>query len=399
MARVLQRSIPLVVLAILVAIAPTMQANPGGEGDGTRDFTCGGSCHGDPGLSQPSSADIEVNLDRIETYAGGPLTVTAKVTGMELAGQRLVGVFLLSSLHGVDDNPESHGWSILADGSGGLSNYVEHRAFDAEEGVEVTWTLRAPAAEGTHSFHIAAHHGGGGAARLAHTDTPLNVTVGPVPENLPQMSASWEPLTTRGLGSETPLDLPAVNATTVSVEWRLTGGSTQTVSAIGTDGSWTAILPAAIGPSSIYYRVLLVNDEFSEATPWIELEAVSPGFMPDLNAVRLQMCSLMFATAALAIALTRRLSRAAGDGKARLAESIVPMSSTELGQVQPAPAIEGAPISALGSNSAAAVMATTPATPSIGGLAMDDPRRPPGWTDEQWQHYGPGMITQQGGGA
>ena len=31
-------------------------------------------------------------------------------------------------------------------------------------------------------------------------------------------------------------------------------------------------------------------------------------------------------------------------------------------------------------------------------LALDDPRRPQGWTDEQWLHYGPDHLQQNYGG-
>ena len=43
----------LAIIALLLATSASL-ANPGGEGDADRDFTCGGSCHGDPALSAPS---------------------------------------------------------------------------------------------------------------------------------------------------------------------------------------------------------------------------------------------------------------------------------------------------------------------------------------------------------
>ena len=373
-------------LAGLLALAPLLSANPGGEGNDTRDFTCGGACHGDPGLSQPSSATIMVTSDRNDTYSGGPLTVTAKVTGMELGAQRLVGIFLLSTLHGVDDSPTDHGWTILSDGSGGKGNYVEQRAFNAEEGVEVTWTLRAPSAEGQHQLHVAVHHGGDNTAHIGQSMAPLNISVGPIPENLPQIAESWEPVSVRGLGAETTLDLPVVNATTVTVEWRLSGGPTQTVTATSVADDWTATLPAAVGPSSIDYRVVMENDDFSEATPWMELVAEEPTFAPNILAVRIQALALTLVTAALVISFTRRLSRGS--------------STTTKDRALPPP---GAALPPSGAGLMPAAAASPPSDPdtsaaaTAGGLQMDDPRRPAGGTDERWLHYGQGLASKQGG--
>jgi hypothetical protein len=402
-------------LVALLLLIPSLQANPGGEGDATRDFTCGGSCHGDPSLSVPSSAMITISSDRNETYSGGPLAVTATVTGMELGAQRIVGVFLLSSLNGVDDSPSDTGWTILADGSGGSGNYVEHRVFTAEEGVEVTWTLRAPSSEGEHQLHIAVHHGGNNKAHLGQSLSPLNITVGPIPENLPQISDSWEPVSVRGLGVETELVLPIVNATDVTVEWRLQGGQTQSVVATsGPDGTdsggtgsgevvlWSVTLPAALGASSIDYRLVMVNDDFTEATPWMELVAEEPTFMPNILAVRLQALALIFATTALIIALTRRLSNGASPtSKNRTADSMpmLGVAATGFGTAAAPPAgmMAGATAPALGGLMAAPppIMAQ-PIQPAI--LAMDDPRRPVGWSDEQWRHYGAGHIEKMDGG-
>ena len=47
----------LVILTIIFTLLSSTSfsvANPGGNGDSNRDFTCGGSCHGDPSLSQES---------------------------------------------------------------------------------------------------------------------------------------------------------------------------------------------------------------------------------------------------------------------------------------------------------------------------------------------------------
>ena len=57
--RILHKVLIFGILACLLSY-PVMEANPGGNGDGTRDFACGGSCHADPDVSGPSSAVISV---------------------------------------------------------------------------------------------------------------------------------------------------------------------------------------------------------------------------------------------------------------------------------------------------------------------------------------------------
>ena len=50
-----------IILTLLLATSSGV-ANPGGKGDSNRDFTCGGSCHGDPSLSSPSPAEIQIDM-------------------------------------------------------------------------------------------------------------------------------------------------------------------------------------------------------------------------------------------------------------------------------------------------------------------------------------------------
>ena len=61
--RILHRVLILGILACLLS-SPVMEANPGGNGDGTRDFACGGSCHADPDVSGQSSDVISLHIDR-----------------------------------------------------------------------------------------------------------------------------------------------------------------------------------------------------------------------------------------------------------------------------------------------------------------------------------------------
>ena len=54
------RTLVLSTIALMLLATQGTVANPGGEGDGNRDFVCGGSCHGDPALNAPSSTIISI---------------------------------------------------------------------------------------------------------------------------------------------------------------------------------------------------------------------------------------------------------------------------------------------------------------------------------------------------
>ena len=95
------------VIAILLATGASV-ANPGGNGDADRDYTCGGSCHGDPALSTPSDGTVTVSLDET-TFTGTATAIHVTASGMSLSGNRLLGVFILGSANGNDDHPEDHG--------------------------------------------------------------------------------------------------------------------------------------------------------------------------------------------------------------------------------------------------------------------------------------------------
>ena len=101
------------VIAILLAAGASV-ANPGGNGDADRDYTCGGSCHGDPALSTPSDGTVSVSVDST-IFSGTATAVHVTASGMSLSGNRLLGVFLLGSADGNGDHPEDHGWSIVQD--------------------------------------------------------------------------------------------------------------------------------------------------------------------------------------------------------------------------------------------------------------------------------------------
>ncbi len=409
----IRRALLITVLLGLLFAMPSMQARPSGVGDDNRDFTCGGSCHSDPGLSGESSAVIEMSSDRTEVYSSGLLTVSVKVTEMELSSKRIVGVFLLSDLHGVADTPEDAGWKILDNDNGGESSYQETRAFDSSEGVTVSWVLRSPAEQGNHTLFAAVHHGGGGVARMAVDEVGISIEVGPIPENLPQIALDWNPSSNREIGEGTMLTLPVVNATTVQVEWRIgDDGPTHIVTAISGEDGWTASVPMALSNVEFQYRVLMSNDNFSENSRWVTLSSEQAEWSTNIWAVRLQMCGIMFAVIGLCIAVQRRLANSVGPQDDAMASTLAVVPNAMIPADQTALFIESAPppptldevramaagnsppmgfdeLPPVQQDSTTVVDASESAT-----LALDDPRRPGNWNDEQWLYYGHEHIKE-----
>ena len=110
------------ILTLLLATSSGV-ANPGGKGDSNRDYTCGGSCHGDPSLSSPSSAIINVDIPST-VYSSTTAEVSVSISNLDTSDNGLVGIFLLGSKNVNSDHPEDYGWAIIQDPNGGLSNYV-----------------------------------------------------------------------------------------------------------------------------------------------------------------------------------------------------------------------------------------------------------------------------------
>ena len=374
----MRRAIILTSLLLLVLCVQPLSANPGGTGDGNRDAACGGSCHGDPGLSEPSSAVLSFSQDRDAAYVGGPISISVTATEMELSSRSMVGMFLLSGTHGVADTPQDDGWTILSNGEGGSTNYVETYAQDSNTGATITWSLLAPANEGTYEFYAAIHHGGGGSARMKISSVH-NVTVGPIPDNLPQM-LPWDAMTSRSLGEESELSMPVVNATAVTLEYRIGEGPIASISAQMEDEAWVVTLPAALSDIPLSYRVVMSNDEFTETTGWISVANNVEEYSADIFAVRLQSMALMLGSLALCISIQRRMARNSNSTFVEPEAALISPDQTSM--VVP---------------SMAALEVEIPQMEPA-SLALDDPRRPPGWTDEQWLHYGPDHIKQNDGG-
>ena len=92
----MKRNAVVVLICITLILAPgSSVANPGGNGDGNRDYSCGGSCHGDPALSMPSDATIEITLGN-EAFSGQAVAIHVTIDDISTPSQ-IVGI--LSLIH------------------------------------------------------------------------------------------------------------------------------------------------------------------------------------------------------------------------------------------------------------------------------------------------------------
>ena len=284
---------------------------------------------------------------------------------MEISEKRLLGAFLSTGTFGVDDSPDNSGWIINSDSNGGTSNYVEVYVIDSTEGVSISWSLTAPDVEASTTFHIGVHHGGGGAARSADTGLQggLTISVGPIPENFPQLS-EWNPVTKRDIGESTVIQATMDNVTSANLEWKISGtNNINSISAERTSNEWKASLPAALDEGSLEYRWRISNAEFETTSAWTTLSSDGTSVV-DVNPARLLMLSLAMITASLLISIQRFMAQDLISSTSKL-EHFEPSKDRSFD------------------------------TTNI-GINMNDPRRPSGWSDEQWEHYGPDYLVSQG---
>ncbi len=295
-------------IAILLAAGASV-ANPGGNGDGNRDYTCGGSCHGDPALSSPSDGTVSVSVDST-TYTGTATAVHVTASGMSLSSNRLLGVFILGSIDGNQDHPEDHGWSIVQDPNGGSHNYVEVTV-PSSGSVTLTWVMLAPQTPGTVNLFVATHHGANpNSNNWAYSGITRGYTVDvqPVPENLPGFAFDWKP-ETRVTGDTSPTEIRTTNTTSVSVQWMLEGEWVPHDAVVTGEGDeWLAEIPATIGNTRIQFRVTTSNGDFSITQPWLTVATHPAPFDGDIWDARFQSFALALLTTAFLLSLQARLS-------------------------------------------------------------------------------------------
>ena len=298
----------LAVIALLLATGASM-ANPGGEGDADRDFTCGGSCHGDPALNAPSDGTVSISVDAL-VFSGTATAVHVTASGMSLSGNRLLGVFLLGSSNGNGDHPEDYGWAILQDPNGGSHNYVEV-IVPPSGSVTLTWVMLAPEQTGLQNLFVEIHHGvNPNSNNWAYSSLTRGyvVDVQPVPENLPGFAFDWSP-ETRVTGDDSPTEIRTRNTTSVSVQWMLEDEWVPHDAEVTGEGDqWHAMLPATIGETRIQYQVTTSNGDFSIVQPWLTIATEPAAFDGEIWGARMQSLAFGLLVMAFLLSLQARLS-------------------------------------------------------------------------------------------
>ena len=360
-----------ILLTLLLCCSAFGAAEPGGNGDSIRDMQCGGACHGDASINETSGAILSLSApDTI--YLGIPVTLSLTATNLETSSTRMIGLFLLTDMTGHSDTPQDAGWEILSDANGGSVNYIEQTLTSGQNETTITWVLRASSL-GSTSFYAAIHHGGSSSSPFfGSTANGLEVTVEPVPENLPRLAADFTPPTQRLLNSPTELVIHTEFTESLHFEWMAEDGLLQN-SIVNTseDGSWIVSLPAALQPTSIQWRVVMEGVGPEQTSPWFTLTAEQASWGVSQNAVYLQAFALLFLTAGIVLSLQSRFTSiptiSKYDEAPAVLEATAPTSSPDLSDT--------------------ASVAPLPAE----GL-------PNGWTEEQWEWYGHDYLAGKYGG-
>lgn len=296
------------VLSLLLLCSAFGAAEPGGTGDSIQNIQCGGACHGDASMNETSGALLSLSSP-VTIYVGIPATLTLTATNLDTSSTRLVGLFLLTDMTGHSDTPQDAGWEILSDANGGAMNYIEQKLDPGQNETSISWVLRASTL-GTTTFYAAIHHGGGYSSPFfGTTASGFEVTVQPVPENLPRLAADFTPPTLRTLDTPTEFNIETQFTDSMQFEWKSEDGLTMNGIVNSTENnSWTVTIPAALQPTTVQWRVVLVGEGPEQTTPWFTLAAEESSWEVTISAVYLQAFALLFMTAGIVIALQTRFS-------------------------------------------------------------------------------------------
>lgn len=363
------------VLSLLLVCSAFGAAEPGGNGDSIQDMQCGGACHGDASINETSSAILSLTSPAT-IYVGIPTTFTLTATNLEPSSTRLIGLFLLTDMTGHSDTPQDAGWEILSDVNGGAMNYIEQKLSPGQNETSISWVIRASTL-GSTTFHAAIHHGGGYSSPFFGTTAMgFEVSVEPVPENLPRLAADFTPPTLRELDTSTELNIQTQFTDSMQFEWKSEDGfiTTSLVNSTG-DNSWTATIPAALQPTTVQWRVILEGEGPQQTTPWFTLAAEESSWEVSENAVYLQAFALLFMTAGIVITLQTRL----------------PPKSTPSKYDETPVVLEELASETLPSPTHATISDSTPPPLPAAGL-------PIGWTEAQWNTYGHDYLAGKYGG-
>lgn len=306
------RSLVLLTVAAMLLATQGSVANPGGEGNDDRDFTCGGSCHGDPALSGVSSAVISIDSSAT-AFAGTAYQFDTTIEVHEISHSRLLGVFLLGSTDGNGDQPSDYGWTIIQDPAGGTANYVEVTVPNSGI-VSLSWVLNAPSNTGDVELIVAVHHGAGYPGDVAYlgVSTTQSIEVNPVPANMPGFAVDWTAPNYRVTGDTSPVSIRTQNVTDLSVEWKLEGESLSHLAMVdeGGDDEWLVHLPATMGEGRMVYRVTTSNGQFDVVQPWLTMGTAPPEFDGTVWGARAQGFAGAFMIIALMVTLQGMLQPA-----------------------------------------------------------------------------------------
>ena len=296
------------VLSLLLLCSAFGAAEPGGTGDSIQNIQCGGACHGDASMNETSGALLSLSSP-VTIYVGIPATLTLTATNLDTSSTRLVGLFLLTDMTGHSDTPQDAGWEILSDANGGAMNYIEQKLDPGQNETSISWVLRASTL-GTTTFYAAIHHGGGYSSPFfGTTASGFEVTVQPVPENLPRLAADFTPPTLRTLDTPTEFNIETQFTDSMQFEWKSEDGLIMNGIVNSTENnSWTVTIPAALQPTTVQWRVVLVGEGPEQTTPWFTLAAEESSWEVTISAVYLQAFALLFMTAGIVIALQTRFS-------------------------------------------------------------------------------------------
>ena len=191
--RKVNRVIMISAMIILLGFTSFGGANPGGVGDGNFDMQCGGACHGDASQNQTSPALLELTLDST-AYLDLPVSVTAKVSGIQFSSSDKVGLFLITDTTGHSDLPEDADWMVISDQNGGANNYIELAGSSLSSEYTVSWTIKPETLQPT-NFYLSIHHGSENTPFFGISDA-LTVNPENIPDNLPRLASDYSPAIT-----------------------------------------------------------------------------------------------------------------------------------------------------------------------------------------------------------
>ncbi len=293
----------ILILTIGLLSSSIVQGYIGGHQDDNLDYNCGGSCHS--GDANRGAGEIEISVDKDSIGTGQNVVVFVNVTSVQLGGDSIIGVFLLSSKTGSNDQPSNQGWTIAQDPNGGsvaqgtARNYVEKTSPGSDEKVSFKWILEAPPVEGSYDLHVRVHHGSVANNPLwEDTTAPLTIEVTSVPPGMPEID--HDPISLGYLDEPVVMEASVKNATDVSLQWRLSGEAqfrdvAMTNISVEDEDGWIyeASIPPQSNKTQVEYKIVATRDTTQGPlvveTPIFTIAIEERPELPDMTAWTLQI--------------------------------------------------------------------------------------------------------------